>query len=115
MYEYRARVLRIVDADTLDVELDLGLDVRIRNGLRLGHVNAPEKNTPEGKAAIVFVTQLLGAFPTTEWPLTIRTAKDRREKYGRYLADAVFLPDGRVLHEVLIAAGHGVPYEGGKR
>jgi len=52
---------------------------------------------------------------TSPVAVLVRTHKDRREKYGRYLAD-VFSPQGeRSLSLDLIAAGHAVPYDGGAR
>jgi len=52
---------------------------------------------------------------TSPAALVVRTHKDKREKYGRYLAD-VFSPAGdRCLNLDLITAGHAVPYEGGPR
>ncbi len=83
MFEYRGTVTKVVDGDTVHVRLDLGIDVRIDLVLRLYGINAPEMSTPEGIAAKYHLIELLGG---PLFPLTIRTIKDRREKYGRYLA-----------------------------
>jgi len=89
MYEYAARVLKVVDGDTVHAELDLGIDVHITLKLRLAGINAPEMRTPEGPAARQHLMDLLG------WPhagdvggtaVTVQTIKDTQEKYGRYLA-----------------------------
>jgi endonuclease YncB( thermonuclease family) len=55
VYRYRARCLRIIDADTLDVEVDLGFRCHVRTPLRLLGVNAPERNTEPGRRAIEYV------------------------------------------------------------
>lgn len=110
MFEYRCTVLRVVDADTLHVEVDLGLDLRTRLTIRLDGVDAPEMSTPEGVAARDFV---LG-WVAEPGPLTLRTTKDRREKYGRYLG-VVHGQYGPSLNAVLVTAGHAKPYTGGRR
>lgn len=55
VYRYRARCLRIIDADTLDVEVDLGFRTHIRTPLRLLGLNAPERTTEAGRSAIGWV------------------------------------------------------------
>lgn len=103
VYEYACELIRIVDGDTAHVRVDLGLDVRFDITLRFAGINAPELNTPEGPPARQFVVDNL--------PLvfTIRTVKDHREKYGRYLA-WLLLSDGRCLNRMLVDAGHAVGY-----
>lgn len=90
MYEYNAHVIRVVDGDTLHVRLDLGLDIYTDVTLRLAGVNTPEMSTPDGAAAKEFTRQWLfdqcDSPSTIPIPIKVRTIKDRREKYGRYLA-----------------------------
>lgn len=110
MYEYAATVLRIVDGDTLHATIDLGFDQRVDKTLRLAGIDAPEKNTPEGFAALAWLEQRLAL---SGMRVLITTEKDRREKYGRYLA---WLVDGEdSINMQMIDAGHAVPYDGGKR
>jgi len=103
MYEYAATILRVVDGDTVHAEVDLGLDIRVRVTLRLAGINAPEIGTPEGIAAKAWLVDQLGS-----GSLVVRTVKDRREKFGRYLA--TLLVDGRDLNQAMIDAGHAVAY-----
>lgn len=111
MYEYRAVVLGVVDADTLDVNIDLGFDIWRKERVRLYGIDAPEKWTVAGKLAWATADRLIPAGDA----VTVRTSKYRSEdKYGRYLA-AVLMADGRSLSDVLIESGHGVPYFGGAR
>ena len=52
MYEYNAEVVRVVDGDTVILDIDLGMNVWMRNErIRLAGINAPELRTPEGIAA----------------------------------------------------------------
>lgn len=110
MYEYRATLLRVVDGDTVHLEVDLGLDVRLQIGTRLAGIDAPELNTLAGKASRDYLRLLIP--PGT--PVTVRTEKDRREKYGRYLVWITML-DGVDVNGLLVAEGHARPYDGGAR
>jgi endonuclease YncB( thermonuclease family) len=111
MYEYAATLLAVVDGDTMHLDVDLGCDIHDRLTVRLAHVNAPERNTPAGQQAIDYVTAWFAVNPA----LTIRTTKDRKEKYGRYLAEVRGDPTKPSLNSMLLNDGHAVPYEGGAR
>jgi micrococcal nuclease len=109
MYQYRARLIRVVDADTLQLAIDLGFSVSVEQTVRLTGLDAPEKHTPAGAAATAFTAAWLAGHPG---PYLLETTK--REKYGRYLG-TVRSADGACLNADLIAAGHAVPYSGGPR
>jgi micrococcal nuclease len=79
MYTYKATLLRVVDGDTVSLDIDLGLETSRKITIRLHGINTPEMNTEEGKKAKEVLTSLLGQ------ELIVLTLKDRREKYGRYL------------------------------
>lgn len=113
MYTYNARVLSIVDGDTLHAEIDLGCDIRTRLTLRLYGLNAPEMSTDEGKAAKAYVAQWFDHFAPGGF-FTLRTIKDHREKYGRYLAMVSGQGD-QSLNADLLRDGHAVEYDGGAR
>lgn len=100
-YSYAARVLRVIDADTYDVEVDVGFRLTTRLPLRLAFVDAPEARTAAGDAATAWVRELFGTLPR---PVVVRTYKPT-DSFGRYLAE-LFLPDGRSLADELLAAGH---------
>lgn len=109
-YTYRATILRVVDGDTCHVEIDLGLDVRVRTTLRLAGLNAPELPTDEGKAAKAFLMGLLAL-----GEVLVRTIKDRREKYGRYLGMLYVYPASAPVVDVnatMISSGHAVTSSG---
>ena len=112
MYEYNAKVVAVIDGDTVTLDVDLGFGVRRIDKFRLYGpdsdapmgINAPEMNTPEGKAARQFLVSLIG-----ESIVMVRTVKDRREKYGRYLA-VIFTCgiDGRPtnINQLMVDSGH---------
>lgn len=109
MYEYSATLIRVVDGDTIWVDLDLGLDIHHSIDLRLAGINAPEMKTYEGKAARGALIELLNR----AGPMVVRTQKDKQEKYGRYLAVVIM---GEVnVNDAMVAGGHAVAYSGGKR
>lgn len=107
---YAATVVRHVDGDTTHVAVDPGFDLEIRLTVRWAGLDAPELSTPEGKAALAWVESTM---PVGSRVL-LRTRKDHREKFGRYLGTFI-LSDGTNVNEALIAAGHAVPYGGGAR
>jgi endonuclease YncB( thermonuclease family) len=115
MYEYSARVARVVDGDTLDLTISLGFDVAVSHRCRLFGVNAAEHGTVAGDAAKAWLTARLpvGA------EVRLQTKKDKTEKYGRYLAVLHTGSDKAGWAEInleLIAAGHAVAWDGkGKR
>ncbi len=113
VYRYRARCLRIIDADTLDVEVDLGFRTHIRTPLRLLGVNAPERSTEPGRRAIEYVSVWISK-TGIRTDLVIESAKAgdySGDKYGRWLA-TVWDEQGRCLNADLLAAGHAVPMGG---
>ena len=92
LFTYRALVERVVDADTLFVEIDLGFGDTLRDYLRLRGINAPELSTEAGRKARDFVRSLVKNLPF------ILLTSTRSDKYHRYLAD-VFLPRKTFLKE----------------
>ncbi len=96
---YEGIVTRVYDADTITVDLDMGMRVWQKGvSVRLAGVNAPELNTVEGKIARDAVVQLA--------PLGSRVVilSHRFEKYGRLLA-TITLNDGTNLNSWLVANG----------
>jgi micrococcal nuclease len=115
VYEYRATILKVVDGDTVDVDVDLGFDVHHLLRLRLDGIDAPERGKPGGSEATAFLRDLLDVGQ----PVIIRTEKDRQEKYGRYLATITLLagglPEKITVNTKMLNAGHAVEYHGGTR
>ncbi len=106
MFTYDAIVERVIDADTIDVHIDLGFDIWHSVRLRLANIDAPEVHTPEGKAAKIFVKDALEGES-----VTITTYKT--DKYGRYLAEIFYR--GNSFNKSLVDLGFAIPYTGGPR
>lgn len=108
MYEYAATLLKVVDGDTVHLMVDLGFDVQRKDSFRLYGINAPEMGTDEGVQARDHLRLLLAYNLGAPNPLRITTIKDRREKYGRYLA-TLWMGDLNV-NQQMVADGHAVEY-----
>lgn len=114
MYEYTAKVLRVIDGDTLEVEIDLGFNVRFHDKVRLYGVDTPEISGPKaktekvaGEAAKQFVLEWVAG--NSEVLLRSHDARGiGQEKYGRWLAVVVPLAGGTSLNDELISSGHAV-------
>ena len=108
LYTYKARVEEVTDGDTLKVDFHLGLGNRKGETIRLNHIDCPELDTPEGKAAKRFVERELSG---TEF-ITLKSVKTRKEKWGRYLGDVFYTRKGRppliYLNQLLLDKGHAV-------
>ena len=114
-YCYKASVRRVVDGDTLVVEFDLGFGVSSVQTVRVLGIDAPEtrgESRERGLAAKAFVRDWLSKRGSA---VVVRTVKDGRDKYGRYLADVrpidAQTPEPEPsLSEAMLAAGHAVAY-----
>jgi len=86
MYDYMATLVRVVDGDTVDCDIDLGFGVWLKNQrIRLYGINAPEtrtKDLEEKKAGIAAKLRLI-ALMKDRFVLT--SIKDKKGKYGRIL------------------------------
>lgn len=91
LYNYKANVISVYDGDTITVDIDLGLNVFIRDEkLRLNRINAPELKGEDREAGLRSRDFLRDKIDGKE--ILIRTIKDKKEKYGRYLAE-IYLAD----------------------
>jgi micrococcal nuclease len=96
MYSYKAELVRVVDGDTVVLDVDLGFNTTLRETFRLAGINAPESRGPErieGKAAAAHLIGLL-----CNESLTIDTLKDSKGKYGRYLAYLYIEDQGKKIN-----------------
>jgi micrococcal nuclease len=102
-YTYRATITDVYDGDTVTADIDLGLSTWIHGEkLRLNRINAPEIRGAERPAGLVardwLREKVLGQ------SVIVQTIKDRKGKYGRYLAE-IWL-DGQNVNDQMVEAGH---------
>ena len=118
LYHYRAKVVNIVDGDTIDVELDLGFDIILKERIRFLGMNAPESRTKdlEEKARGLAAKDFVGRWLLEKCgnQCIIETKVDKKGKFGRILG-RILDDEGVCLNDVMIKEGHAIPYFGGKR
>jgi micrococcal nuclease len=117
MYEYRATILKIVDGDTVDVDIDLGFGIWIRNErVRIAGIDTPESRTrdkEEKKFGLLAKARLKELLKTDDVILQTqidKSGEDAKGKFGRILGD--FILDNTTAGATLIAEGHAVAYNG---
>lgn len=122
LYNYRGRLIRVVDGDTIEVDIDLGFNVLLgQRKLRLAELDTPEIKTPEGVIAKQITTDWLKENTISKKQLTesityvtFETLSDKPDKYGRILA-RVYGKDGTSLNQYLVDKGVAKFYDGGKK
>ncbi len=119
MYEYRCEIVRVVDGDTVDVNIDLGFGTWIhKERIRFKGIDTPESRTRdlEEKKAGLYAKSVVEGFLPVGSTQVLRTTKDKSGKFGRTLGDfSVF--DGEQdretsIVEYMIRHYVGVAYEG---
>jgi endonuclease YncB( thermonuclease family) len=85
LYTYKAYVEKIIDGDTIWLNVDCGFKIWSRQKIRLRGINAPEVTTPKGIEAMKFVIATLKGLPF------VIVKSHGRDKYDRYLADILYL------------------------
>ena len=113
MYEYGCKVTRVVDGDTIDVDLDLGFDIIYKCRVRLYGIDTPESRTRNkdekvrGKLAAKF---LKDAISNGKNVILQTQLKDSKGKFGRVLASVVV--DGININQQMVTNHLAVRYEG---
>ena len=116
MYEYQVKkVLKVVDGDTIDVDIDLGFSISYTQRVRLAGIDTTESRTRDKKekALGLEVKDKLKKAIDAATKIVIKTEKpDSSEKYGRILG-WVFLDDNKVsINKTLIDEGYAWGYMG---
>ena len=112
MYEYKIKEIKsIYDGDTLIVVVDLGFGVFKLEKIRLSGIDTPELRGEEhdmGIKARDYLRGILFSAMADEKEVLIKTFKDRKGKYGRYLGE-IFI-NGESVNKMLVDAGHAKIY-----
>lgn len=117
MYEYNCNIVKVVDGDTVDVDIDLGFGIWVRNErVRLSGIDTPESRTRDlqekfyGKYATQYVIDKLGE------SCVLRTKKDRAGKFGRVLGEFIvydeYSDSWKSVNEMMVRDFIAVPYHG---
>ncbi|MDB4335294.1 thermonuclease family protein [bacterium] len=125
MYEYKCNVVKVVDGDTVDVDIDLGFGVWLKDErVRIMGIDTPESRTSDkveklfGLAAKEKLKSMLGETPTLKTQVN-KDGEDMKGKFGRILGDFdVYDAEKdawRPATDVLIETGNAVAYFGGSK
>ena len=113
MHEYNCVVLRVVDGDTIDVDIDLGFDIILaKQRIRLYGIDTPESRTRDQEEK--YYGKLSAAFLQKHCPkgsyITLKTHLDKKGKFGRILGEIIV--DGNNLNQQMIEENLAVEYTG---
>lgn len=112
MYEYKIKeIIRIYDGDTITAVIDLGFGLSFKEKFRLSYIDAPELKgieRPNGLISRDWLISKIDEAITNDIPIFIKTQKDRKGKYGRYLAE-IFI-EGVSINKLMISEGFAESY-----
>ena len=121
MYEYRVTVVKVIDGDTVDVDIDLGFGVWIKDErVRIMGIDTPESRTRDkeekvfGLAAKARLKELLSKNAILKTQIN-KDGEDMKGKFGRILGDFIVEEEGKedtLVTKVMIEEGHAVEYWG---
>ena len=113
MYEYKVKITRVVDGDTVDAELDLGFDIIYRDRIRLMGIDTPEsrtRNKREKSLGLESKARLKELCSIHKGNILLKTAKEGKGKFGRILGE-IWCFDTNI-NEKMIEEHHAVRYMG---
>ena len=116
MYRYKVSVVKVVDGDTIDVDIDLGFGMTYKKQrVRMLGIDTPESRTRDlvekkfGKASKKHLKNLL------EYPFDIELVSHDKGKFGRILGELFHAGNEVSINQQMINDHHAVPYTGGNK
>ena len=120
MYEYKCKIVKVVDGDTVDIDLDLGFGVWLRDErVRIMGIDTPESRTSDkiekvfGLLAKDRLNSLLGGEAILLSQVT-KGGENMKGKFGRILGNFKTI-NGDNVADILMNEGHAVAYNGGDK
>lgn len=108
-YLYKAKIVKVIDGDTVDAVLDLGFYMSAKLRLRLNGINTPELTSQDVReASNARQAKMILASLVESKDVLLKTYK--ADKYGRWLAD-IILDDGLNVNNYLLESNLAVPYK----
>ena len=119
MYEYKAKLIRVIDGDTLDGMIDLGFDIWVKKRIRLAGIDAYEVRTRdkvEKKKGLAAKSRLEQVLKEGD---EFRLRSHGVGKYGRCLGNVYIVKryiksdkyHGKSINQMLVEEGHAKEYE----
>jgi len=122
MYEYKVKITRVVDGDTVDAEVDLGFDTFIKDRIRLMGIDTPEsrtRNKKEKALGLAAKARLKEILKENKGNIILRTSKEGKGKFGRILGGLLILDreSGHLtsINQMLVDQGYARWYFGGNK
>ena len=132
MYEYKAKLIKVVDGDSVDSMIDWVFSVFRKERIRLRGINAPESRTrdkEEKKLGLAAKARLKELIKEGKNEFLVETSIDKKGKYGRLLGKLFRLHEAhdpsceycrkrdeiKSYNQILLDEGHATIYDGGKR
>jgi micrococcal nuclease len=105
-YCYLSQVKRVIDGDTVVLDIDLGCEIWLRNeACRLTGIDTPEVRGPERPEGLIAKRWVEGKVAQYGTDCLIRTSKDKKGKYGRWLVEIWLGNSTESLNELLVQKG----------
>jgi micrococcal nuclease len=118
-YVYRVKqVLKVVDGDTIDADIDLGFDISLTKRVRLAGIDTPESRTTDKREKALGLESKDWLKNRLEFAknIVIRTQlPGSTEKYGRILGKLYINNEETSLNEQMIDEGYAWEYQGGSK
>ena len=125
MYDYKCKIVKVIDGDTVDVDIDLGFGIWMKDErVRIMGIDTPESRTRDlvekkfGLAAKERLKSLLGKTSVLKTQVS-KSGEDMKGKFGRILGDFdvydAKTDSWRPVTQVMISEGHAVDYYGGSK
>lgn len=119
MYQYKAKLTRVVDGDTVDALIDCGFSTFKKERIRLYGINAPESRTrdkEEKKRGLAAKARLKELIREGKNEFMVETKIDKKGKYGRLLG-TLYNNSTELINynQTLVDEGHATEYFGGSR
>lgn len=112
MYQYKAKLVRVVDGDTVILDFDLGFHTRLEKRVRLARIDAIERKDDPTRAATLAVIEW---FKQTKDEAFVRTTLDKEDKYGRVIGEITVTYLGKdnlandiTLSDHMVTLGHAI-------
>jgi len=119
MFSYFAKLERVVDGDTIDVDIDLGFDIHHSARVRMLGIDTPESRTRNKKEKVLGLASKARLKELLKGKkVRIETSKDGKGKFGRILAEVIAIDkEGTEVNcnTQLCEEGHARPYFGGTK
>lgn len=119
MYQYKAKLIRVVDGDTVDALIDCGFSTFRKERIRLYGIDTPECRTrdkAEKKRGLAAKARLKELIKEGKNEFMVETSIDKKGKYGRLLGELFKMDNSfESYNQTLVKEGHAKEYYGGKK